>query len=141
MAELAYQVTDFAYQGDGEFSYQGSSGAVVVQEIRSGGYWPDYKTRRRTKEDVRRERIERGILPPELEIVAQQAVVQAVAASAQVSKAPGPSLLKAMEARESYENAYRQAYKTAYVAEVVAEHWKEDLRRASNRRAILLLLH
>ena len=116
-----------------------SSGGQAVASV-SGGYWPKYG-KIRDDEDVRRDRIARGILPPDLEVIAQQAVVQAVAASAQVSKAPGPSLLKAMEARESYENAYRQAYKTAYVAEVVAEHWKEDLRRASNRRAILLLLH
>lgn len=38
MANFAYQVTNFAYQGDGQFVYQGSSGGVVpVAPVRPGG--------------------------------------------------------------------------------------------------------
>jgi hypothetical protein len=60
MAELAYQVTGNAYQADGQFAYQGSSGgSVVVQN--SGGYFEPRARKRRTKEDIRLEREAYGI--------------------------------------------------------------------------------
>lgn len=41
MAETAYQVTGFAYQGDGLFAYQGSGSTPPVETIPMGGSgWP-----------------------------------------------------------------------------------------------------
>ena len=40
MADFAYQVTGFAYQGDGQFAYQGSTDAGAVRDL--GAKLPTY---------------------------------------------------------------------------------------------------
>lgn len=56
MAELAYQVTDFAYQGAGEFAYQGSvdeePAAVAPPAVSTaqGGAWGGFKARQRRRD-------------------------------------------------------------------------------------------
>ena len=110
-------------------------------------YWKR-KSKKERDEDERRQRIELGILPPDLQIDAEAAVIDA--ATAQANHAAGridapDAIFQQMEARKQYEEAYKQAYKDAYIAEVVAELWKEDMRIAKKARrrklAIALLLH
>ena len=58
MANFAYQVTNFAYQGDGQFVYQGSSGGTPVQVVRPGG------TSRKLLRRRPKSRVEARIEPP-----------------------------------------------------------------------------
>jgi hypothetical protein len=107
----------------------------------SGGYWPE--TRRRTPEDIRRDRIEFGVLPPDLKAQADQAVAQAVQAE-QIPVTNPEAALRAqilkMEALAAFEAAYKQAFKDAYIEAAVADLWREQIRLVKYRRAIALLL-
>lgn len=47
MANLAYQVTNFAYQGAGQFSYQGSTDVAPSIPIGGSGYPVDWQGKRR----------------------------------------------------------------------------------------------
>lgn len=95
----------------------------------------------------RRKKLEEGELPPIEQEQAQEAIREAQAASAQQAMATDDherkeALLRAMEAREVFENAYREAYGEAYVAEIVSELWRKEMRRIERRRkAAILLLH
>lgn len=110
-------------------------------------YWKDnpWKHGKKSKDQIKEERIRLGILPPELREVADEAVRDATAASVELAAGRAgeqEALLQSLEAREAYENAYRKAYQEAYIAEVVAEHWREDMKRQTRRRkAAMLLLH
>lgn len=149
MANLAYQVTGFAYQGAGLFAYQGSVDAPPPTPDDQASNWQaDYwkrKSKKEQEEDELEERIRLGILPPEAKETALAAVVEADQAARQMAAgelSQSDALLRAMEAREVYENAYREVYKEAYIAEVVANLWREDMKRITRRRkAIALLLH
>lgn len=149
MAILAYQVTGFAYQGAGQFAYQGSVDTPAVLTEEQASNWQATYWKRKSKADRENEemleRIRLGILPPEVREETLAAVVDADNASRELAAGrleDGEALLRAMEARSVYENAYKTIYKEAYIAEVVAELWKEDMKRIMRRRKkIALLLH
>ena len=138
MADFAYQVTDFAYQGAGEFAYQGSTDAPA-----SGDIIRNFSLREWRK--WRRKDLEEGELPGELRREADAAIREATQAAAELAAGnveAANALAVAMQAREAYEQAYRDAYQEAYVASVVAELWKADMRKLRRRRAAaILLLH
>lgn len=75
MAELAYQVTGFAYQGAGEFAYQGSSAEDVAPKL--GGVWLGWQRyagmpkESRAKIKLKREEYE-TVAAPVLEVIARQ---------------------------------------------------------------------
>lgn len=100
------------------------------------------KRRKREREDL-----EEGVLPEELQAQAEAAIAEAQAAAheqamARVESERREALLRAMEAREAFEQAYRDAYGEAYMASIVAELWARDMRRLERRRAAaILLLH
>ena len=151
MANLAYQVTNFAYQGAGLFAYQGSVDTPPTPDLtpEQASNWQANYWKRKSKADIENlemlERIKLGILPPEVREETIAAVVEADSASRERAAGridDGEAVLRAMEARAAYENAYKQAYKEAYIAEVVADLWREDMKRITRRRkAIALLLH
>lgn len=106
------------------------------------------KSKKEQDEDERRQRIELGILPPDLRVDADTAVIDAESAKANLASgriSTTDAIYQQMEARRRYEEAYKIAYKESYIAEVVAEHWKEEMRVAKKSRnrklAIALLLH
>lgn len=104
-------------------------------------YWVH---KRRTKADEDEERRRLGILPPEQQEQAEQAVREAVDASiaAQKDEDKGRAILALMEARQAFEDAYRQAFKEAYIEEMMLAEWESQITRERRRRAIaLLLLH
>jgi hypothetical protein len=45
VANFAYQVTGFAYQGDGAFAYQGASDGVVPSVVTPSGRWQPLRKR------------------------------------------------------------------------------------------------
>ncbi len=130
-------------------SFDGSVGGfdvgVVADEFAASNWrnwkkWGDWrKTRKRD--------LDEGELPEPLheEVrealhLAQQAAVEQARATEERERRD--ALLKAMEAREAFENAYRQAYGEAYVAEIVSALWRREMRRIDRRRrAAILLLH
>ena len=145
MANLAYQVTNFAYQGVGLFAYQGSVDSALTAEQASN--WQATYWKRKSKADIENmemlERIRLGILPPQERVEADEAVTAATNA-ANLREAhridDAEHLRLAMEARAAYENAYRTAYGEAYIAEVVAEQWRGDMKRMTRRKKAALLL-
>lgn len=132
--------------GSFQLSFQQQLGQVVADQPSNWqtDYWK-HRTKKQRRNEEDRQRIELGILPPELEAVAEQAVSEAVAASTELAAGRVDAALAigvAVQARQEYDRAYKQAYKGAYIAEVVAELWKQDVKRAQRRRAVaLLLLH
>lgn len=130
--------------GSFQLSFQQQLGQAVVDQPSNWqvDYWK-HRTKKQRKDEEDRQRIELGILPPEFEVIAQQAVSDAVAASTELAAGrvdAANAIGVAVQARQEYDMAYKQAYKGAYIAEVVAELWKEDIRRAQRRRAVALLL-
>ena len=146
MAILAYQVTNFAYQGVGLFAYQGSVDSATLT-IEQASNWQATYWKRKSKADIENmemlERIKLGILPPLERVEADEAVV-AAANAANLREAgrieDSEHLRLALEARTAYENAYRTAYGEAYIAEVVAEQWRGDMKRMTRRKKAALLL-
>ena len=135
----------------GQFFGGGFFGAVTpaALTVEQASNWQANYWKRKSKADIENlemlERIRLGILPPEIREETLAAVVEADAASREHAAgriADAEALLRAMEAREAYENAYKDVYKEAYIAEVVADLWREDMKRITRRRkAIALLLH
>lgn len=76
MANFAYQVTNFAYQGSGLFAYQGSDDAVQPERF-SGGWEYAKRARRRIEEELRLERQKWGVLPAAAQIISALAISQA----------------------------------------------------------------
>lgn len=122
-------------------SFDGSTGGFDTGAADSAFSASNWKLWRRKK------RIEEGELPPVIEEQAQEAIRDAQIASIEQARATDEAerreaLLRAMEAREAFENAYREAYGEAYVAEIVSELWRKEMRRVERRRkAAILLLH
>lgn len=118
---------------------------VVPPEEQASNWQANYwVNKRRTKADDDEERRRLGILPPEQQEQAEQAVRQAVQASVDVLRGddPGAAVRAAMEARHAFEDAYRQAFKDAYIEAMVAAQWEIQITRERRRRAVaLLLLH
>ena len=147
MANLAFQVTLFAFQGRGQYAFEGSPDEALTTDQASN--WQANYWKRKSKADLENlemlERIRLGILPPEVREETLSAVIEADSASRERSAGridDGEALLRAMQAREAYDAAYRAVYKEAYIAEVVADLWREDMKRITRRRkAIALLLH
>ena len=102
--------------------------------------WGDW--RKSKKRDI-----EEGDLPEPLQEEVREALHLAQQAAFEQARATEErerrdALLKAMEAREAFENAYRQAYGETYIAEIVSELWRKEMRRIERRkRAAILLLH
>lgn len=125
MANLAYQVTNFAYQGAGQFAYQGSVDGAATTDQFSGGYWPEPKRKRRTPEDIRKERIEFGILPPDKAQPQQQADTAAYfEQSARIARAIATARAESADLR-------------AQVAALEAEAQEEGIRRTLAEQARL----
>jgi len=145
---VAVAYTNFfggAFFGGGFFGAGTDTGLTVEQASNwQANYWKRKSKADRENEEML-ERIKLGILPPEVREETLAAVVEADAAARERAAGrieDGEALLRAMQAREAYENAYREVYKEAYIASVVAELWKEDMKRIARRRkAIALLLH
>lgn len=108
----------------------------------SASNWRLWWRKKKTRDDLAE-----GELPAELQEQAEIAILEAQAAAREQAQAKveadrREALLRAMEAREAFEQAYREAYGEMYVATIVAELWARDMRRAERRRkAALLLLH
>lgn len=82
----------------------------LVQEQNSGGYFPN--TRRRTKEELKQERIALGILPPEA-LEAVDLAVQSTAALARAqpeTQAATDALLDKQRAQDLFIKAYLAVY-------------------------------
>lgn len=119
---------------------------VVPPEEQASNWQANYwvHSKRRTKADEDEERRRLGILPPEQQEQADQAVRQAVQASVSVLRGEdqGAAVHAAMAARQAFDDAYRQAFKDAYIHELIAAQWEIQITRERRRRAIaLLLLH
>jgi hypothetical protein len=76
VAILAYQVTNFAYQGAGLFAYQGSVDTAAPERF-AGGWEYGRRARRRAEEELRAEREKWGILPAAVKVISALAVSQA----------------------------------------------------------------
>lgn len=89
------------------------------------------------KEDEEKEELFEGLIKE-----SEKSVEEVVQASQAISLgAPeGPMLLKAMEARQRYDEIYRKALQDTYVEEMVAEMFKADMLQMRKRMAIILLL-
>ena len=135
----------------GQFFGGGFFGALTPETltVEQASNWQANYWKRKSKADLENlemlERIRLGILPPEIREEAIAAVIEADSASREHAAGrieSAEAVLRAMEARQAYENAYKTVYKEAYIAEVVADLWKEDMKRIMRRRkAIALLLH
>ena len=121
-------------------SFDGSSGGfdTGADSVFSASNWKLWH---------RKKKLEDGELPPVEQEQAQEAIREAQVAAVEQARATDNearrnALLRAMEAREAFEDAYREAYGEAYVAEIVSELWRKEMRRIERRRkAAILLLH
>lgn len=111
------------------------SGSV---EVFSGGYFDYPRARRRTPEDIKRERIELGILPPEEERRAEAAIELAIESAVAISLAK-PDTQAATDALKSQQRAqdlFIQAYLAVYPA--LEEQRILDALRLEAHRLVLL---
>ena len=144
-------ISTLSKQGGRRYPQMGSTGLAMHGRLLSVGETtpaPDDEFSASNWQRWRRKRkLEDGDLPPIEQAEAQEAVREAQAAAVEQSRATDAderrdALLRAMEAREAFENAYREAYGEAYVAEIVSELWRKEMRRVERRRkAAILLLH
>ena len=128
----------------GGFFAAGVEEAVEQASNWQANYWHN-KSKADRENEAMLERIRLGILPPEQQADADEAIRDAHAASVEVAAGrvePEAAIFQQMAAREAYDRAYQQAYREAYIAEAVAERWREDMKRMARRRkAAMLLLH
>ena len=87
MANLAFQVTGFAFQGIGQFAFQGSIDLPTAQPIGGGGYirhHPDYFKKSRKR--IRKEREALGISAEILDLIDGVAKRQALGVASDSQK-------------------------------------------------------
>ena len=111
--------------------------AVLVQDY-PVAYWRTHKKKRLTKEElaelVRQQRIELGILPPDLPgqaIAEPQDIVEEVAAAVN-------NVVQMYEMKVDYSTIYKAAYLEAELA--IAEYRKEKTKQRKRKHAAALLL-
>ncbi len=151
MANLAYQVTNFAYQGIGQFAYQGSvdvppTPAVPDNPTGGGGVRGRQYVQVLSKREEWLERIRLGILPEQLE-QAEAAVATAARAETRIDDAlkDGDEKEAARQTEEAARELYFEVYKEFMRADEIKRQWQQDLdthrRNVKRAAATLLLLH
>lgn len=160
MANLAYQVTGFAYQGAGQFAYQGAADAPPAG-VSAGGSFPDRRWRSDDEARAQRgesfaaqqarlaaridaERRALGILPPEAAAEANRAL-ETVAFLDAAGETAAEKMLARLEARERYLSAYLalvDEIERNAMRERAAALWAAELtyRKRARAAAVLLLL-
>lgn len=132
-----------ALSGVGITAAVGTLTASVVNgsvEFFSGGYFP------RSPGDIKRRRIELGILPPEEEKQAERAIEQVVQATAALAKAKpetqaATDALKAQDRAEKlFSEAYRKVYPALEQAQILEAMQQEAQRLQEEEYAFVLSL-